>query len=296
MLIKLNLVRILKIIQKSQAMFKNYFLLIRPFQWVKNLIIFFPLIFAKKIFELDAFVLSSKAFIIFILASSIVYIFNDICDLEQDKKHPIKKNRPLANNSLKKKDAYLLIMLLGLLLLMLLKSNISILGIIIAFFILNIFYSLYFKNIIIIDLIIVSLSYVIRVLAGSIIINVVLSEWLLICVFSSSLFLISFKRLAEMKISGFKSRPILKKYNNEILLKIIDVSAICSIIFYSLYTVFVNPNLIYTVPLIFVGFFRYYYLYYTAKIFEESPVKIIFSDKPILVLLILWLIFVLVNI
>ena len=187
-------------------------------------------------------------------------------------------------------------MLLGLLLLMLLKFNISILGIIIAFFILNIFYSLYFKNIIIIDLIIVSLSYVIRVLAGSIIINVVLSEWLLICVFSSSLFLISFKRLAEMKISGFKSRPILKKYNNEILLKIIDVSAICSIIFYSLYTVFVNPNLIYTVPLIFVGFFRYYYLYYTAKIFEESPVKIIFSDKPILVLLILWLIFVLVNI
>ena len=91
MLIRLNLVRILKLIQKSQAMFKNYFLLIRPFQWVKNLIIFFPLIFAKKIFELDAFVLSSKAFIIFILASSIVYIFNDICDLEQDKKHPIKK-------------------------------------------------------------------------------------------------------------------------------------------------------------------------------------------------------------
>lgn len=277
-------------------MFKNYLLLTRPFQWVKNVIIFIPLIFAKKLFELDAFVLSSIAFVSFILASSIIYIFNDICDLEKDKKHPIKKNRPLANNSLKKKDAYLLIILLGLLLLVLLKSNISIIGIIIIFFILNIFYSLYFKNVIIIDLVIVSLSYVIRVLAGSIIINVAISAWLLICVFSTSLFLISFKRLAEIKISGFKSRLILKKYNNEILLKIIDVSAICSIIFYSLYTVFVNPNLIYTVPLIFVGFFRYYYLYYTAKIFEESPVKLIFSDKPILVLLILWLIIILVNI
>ena len=277
-------------------MFKNYFLLTRPFQWVKNLIIFIPLIFAKKLFELDAFVLSSIAFVSFILASSIIYIFNDICDLEKDKKHPIKKNRPLANNSLKKKDAYLLIILLGLLLLVLLKSNISILGIIVIFFILNIFYSLYFKNVIIIDLVIVSLSYVIRVLAGSIIINVALSAWLLICVFSASLFLISFKRLAEIKISGFKSRPILKKYNNEILLKIIDVSAICSIVFYSLYTVFVNPNLIYTIPLIFLGFFRYYYLYYTAKTFEESPVKIIFSDKPILLLLILWLIIVLINI
>jgi 4-hydroxybenzoate polyprenyltransferase len=277
-------------------MFKNYFLLTRPFQWVKNVIIFIPLIFAKKLFELDAFVLSSIAFVSFILASSIIYIFNDICDLEKDKKHPIKKNRPLANNSLKKKDAYLLIILLGLLLLVLLKSNISIIGIIIIFFVLNIFYSLYFKNVIIIDLVIVSLSYVIRVLAGSIIINVAISAWLLICVFSTSLFLISFKRLAEIKISGFKSRLILKKYNNEILLKIIDVSAICSIIFYSLYTVLVNPNLIFTVPLIFVGFFRYYYLYYTAKIFEESPVKIIFSDKPILALLILWLIIVLANV
>ena len=277
-------------------MFKNYFLLTRPFQWVKNVIIFIPLIFSKKLFELDAFVLSSIGFINFILASSIIYIFNDICDLEKDKKHPIKKNRPLANNSLKKKDAYLLIILLGLLLLVLLKSNISILGITIIFFILNIFYSLYFKNVIIIDLVIVSLSYVIRVLAGSIIINVALSAWLLICVFSTSLFLISFKRLAEIKISGIKSRPILKKYNNEILLKIIDVSAICSIIFYSLYTVFINPNLIYTVPLIFLGFFRYYYLYYTAKTFEESPVKIIFNDKPILLLLILWLLIVLVNI
>jgi 4-hydroxybenzoate polyprenyltransferase len=276
-------------------MFKNYFLLTRPFQWVKNVIIFIPLIFAKKLFELDAFVLSSIAFVSFILASSIIYIFNDICDLEKDKKHPIKKNRPLANNSLKKKDAYLLIILLGLLLLVLLKSNISILGIIIIFFVLNIFYSLYFKNVIIIDLIIVSLSYVIRVLAGSIIINVSLSTWLLICVFSTSLFLISFKRLAEIKISGSKSRPILKKYNNEILLKIIDVSAICSIIFYSLYTVFVNPNLIYTVPLIFMGFFRYYYLYYTAKTFEESPVKIIFSDILIIILLIAWLVAVLIN-
>ena len=276
-------------------MFKNYFLLTRPFQWVKNVIIFIPLIFSKKLFELDAFVLSSIGFISFILASSIIYIFNDICDLEKDKKHPIKKNRPLANNSLKKKDAYLLIILLGLLLLVLLKSNISILGIIIIFFILNIFYSLYFKNVIIIDLVIVSLSYVIRVLAGSIIINVALSAWLLICVFSTSLFLISFKRLAEIKISGFKSRPILKKYNNEILLKIVDVSAICSIIFYSLYTVFVNPNLIYTIPLIFLGFFRYYYLYYTAKTFEESPVKIIFSDILIIVLLIAWLVAVLIN-
>lgn len=278
-------------------MFKNYLLLMRPSQWVKNLIIFFPLIFAKKLFNLEDFILSFIAFICFVLASSIIYIFNDICDLEHDKKHPIKKKiRLLANDNLKKTDAYLLIVLLGFLLSFLLKSNISILNTVIFFFLLNISYSLYFKNIVIIDLVIVSISYLVRVFAGGIIIKVQLSGWLLICIFSLSLFLISFKRIAELKISGFKSRPVLKKYNNEILLKIIDLTAICSIIFYSLYTVLVNSNLIFTIPLIFIGFFRYYYLYFTLKIFEESPVKIIFNDKPIIALLIFWLIIVLVII
>jgi hypothetical protein len=133
-------------------------------------------------------------------------------------------------------------------------------------------------------------------LAGCVAINVQLSGWLLICIFCASLFLISFKRIAEIKISNFKSRLVLKKYNNEILLKIIDVSSTCCIIFYALYTVLVNPNLIFTLPLIFIGFFRYYYLYYTVKIFEESPVKIIFSDKPIIALLILWTTSVLIAI
>ena len=270
-------------------MFKDYFLLMRPFQWVKNIIIFIPLIFSKKIFEFDSFILSFTVFICFILASSIIYIFNDIWDLKQDKKHPLKKKiRPLANNNLKKKDAYFLVVFLGLLLSVILKFNVSILGIIITFLILNIFYSIYLKNIVIIDLIIISLSYLVRVWAGSVAINVQLSGWLIICIFCASLFLISFKRIAEIKISNFKSRSVLKKYNNEILLKIIDVSSTCCIIFYALYTVLVNPNLIFTLPLVFMGFFRYYYLYYTAKIFEESPVKIIFSDKPIIVLLILW--------
>jgi len=278
-------------------MFKDYFLLMRPFQWVKNIIIFIPLIFSKKLFEFDSFLLSFTVFICFILASSIIYIFNDIWDLKEDKKHPLKKKtRPLANNNLKKKDAYFLVVFLGLLLSVILKFNISILGIVITFLILNIFYSIYLKNIVIIDLITISLSYLVRVLAGSVAINVQLSGWLLICIFCASLFLISFKRIAEIKISNFKSRLVLKKYNNEILLKIIDVSSTCCIIFYALYTVLVNPNLIFTLPLIFIGFFRYYYLYYTAKIFEESPVKIIFSDKPIIALLILWVVSVLIAI
>jgi 4-hydroxybenzoate polyprenyltransferase len=278
-------------------MFKDYFLLMRPLQWVKNIIIFIPLIFSKKLFEFDSLVLSFTVFICFILASSIIYIFNDIWDLKEDKKHPLKKKtRPLANNNLKKKDAYFLVVFLGLLLSVILKFNISILGIVITFLILNIFYSIYLKNIVIIDLITISLSYLVRVLAGSVAINVQLSGWLLICIFCASLFLISFKRIAEIKISNFKSRLVLKKYNNEILLKIIDASSTCCIIFYALYTVLVNPNLIFTLPLIFIGFFRYYYLYYTVKIFEESPVKIIFSDKPIIALLILWVVSVLIAI
>lgn len=135
----------------------------------------------------------------------------------------------------------------------------------------------------------------VRILAGCIIINVELSPWLLICIFYSSLFIISFKRVAEMKISGFKSRLILNKYNKEILLKIIDLSLACCVIFYSLYTVLINPNLMYTIILILIGFFRYYYLYYNIKIFEDNPIKIIFSDKPIIILLFLWIIAVLFD-
>lgn len=278
-------------------MFKDYFLLMRPFQWVKNIIIFIPLIFSKKLFEFDSFLLSFTVFICFILASSIIYIFNDIWDLEQDKKHPIKKRtRPLANNNLKTKNAYFLLIFLGLLLLFFLKFNITILGTVIAFLILNISYSIYLKNIVIIDLITVSLSYLVRVWAGCVIINVQLSGWLLICIFCTSLFLISFKRIAEIKISNFKSRSVLKKYNNKILLKITDVSSICCIIFYALYSILVKPNLIFTLPLIFIGFFRYYYLYYTVKIFEESPVKIIFRDKQIIALLVIWLISAMITI
>jgi len=267
----------------------------RPYQWVKNIIIFFPLFFSKKLLELEAFILSSTAFMCFILASSIIYIFNDICDINYDKKHPKKKFRPLANNDLKIRDAYFLIALLSFLLSVLLKFNTVILNNVIFFFLLNISYSIYLKNIVIVDLVTVSLSYVVRIMAGCIIINVELSPWLLICIFYSSLFLISFKRVAEMKISGFKSRLILNKYKKEILLKIIDLSLVCSVIFYSLYTVLINPNLMYTIILILIGFFRYYYLYYSIKIFEDSPVKIIFSDKPIIILLFLWTIAVLFD-
>jgi len=276
-------------------MLKNYFLLMRPYQWVKNIIIFFPLFFSKKFFELEALVLSSAAFICFILASSIIYIFNDICDIKYDKKHPKKKFRPLANNNLKIRDAYFLMALLSFLLSVLLKFNTLILNNVIFFFLLNISYSIYLKNIVIVDLVTVSLSYVVRILAGCIIINVELSPWLLVCIFYSSLFLISFKRVAEMKISGFKSRLVLNKYNKEFLLKIIDLSLVCSVIFYSLYTILINPNLIHTIILILTGFFRYYYLYYNIKIFEDSPIKIIFSDKPIIVLLFLWIIAVLID-
>lgn len=277
-------------------MIKNYFILTRPEQWVKNIIVFIPLIFSKKIQEIDSFFLLFSTFVCLILASSIIYIFNDICDLEHDKKHPNKKNRPLANGSLKIKDACLLIILLGLLLSALLKFNISILGSVIFFITLNIFYSTYLKKIVIIDLIIVSLSYVIRVLAGTAALNVQLSEWLAICIFSVSLFLISFKRLAETKISGFKSRAVLKKYNIKFLNKIIDISGFCSINFYTIYVITANPNLIITVPLVFIGFFRYYLLYYTTKIFEESPIKIIFSDKPIIALVAIWFVIVLILI
>lgn len=277
-------------------MFKNYLLLMRPFQWIKNIIIFIPLIFSKKLFDIDSFIASSLTFFCFVIASSIIYIFNDILDLKEDQKHPIKKKiRPLANKSLKVKNAYVLILLLMTILIYTLSSNIIITEILIIFFILNFFYSIYLKKIAIIDLFSVVTSYILRVVAGGVSINVSVSGWLLICIFCTALFLIAFKRLAEIKISNFKSRIVLKKYNKDLLLKIIDISSISSIIFYSLYTILVNTKIIYTIPLVFMGFFRYYHIYLSNKNFDESPVKIIFGDRQIVSLIIIWIIFILLS-
>ena len=190
---------------------KNVFILFRVKHYVKNLFVFAPLLFTSGYNNIDQVINSVKVFVLFSLLSSVVYIFNDINDIQLDKKHPIKaKNRPLASGKINISQAYGLIFLLLLPIIAFIIFDKKLLIISLIFVVLNILYSIIFKKIVILDIFVLSSNYVIRVLAGSIGINVYLSSWMFITVFTLALFLSSLKRKQELFLYGRKSRGILK--------------------------------------------------------------------------------------
>ena len=181
-------------------LFKNLILLIRPYQWIKNLIIFVPLVSAQK-YEITSFILCFKALIIFSLISSCGYIINDLFDEKYDKIHPTKKYRPLASGKLNKEICIIFSIIIFFVAIYLgINESFEFISIILIYLILSFFYSFFLKKIIIIDLIVISFLFLFRILAGSEIINVETSIYLLL--FSQLFFLslASIKRLAEIKL------------------------------------------------------------------------------------------------
>ena len=272
---------------------KKIFILIRIKQWLKNLIIFAPLIFSFKLFDVEYLKDSFITFFLFCLLSSIIYVFNDICDYNYDKIDPNKRKiKPLANKDVTFNFAYLTIFILFLICIPILIVQKNLIFISIIFLILNFSYSLYFKEILIIDIFFISFSFIVRVIAGAIGIDVHLSEWMFTTIFSVSIYLAAFKRVEEIKSLKKTTRKVLKNYNLNFLYKIVDISAICSIIFYSLYVINVNSALIISIPIVFYGFFRYYYIS-EKKIFGESPIDIILKDIYLILTIIFWFLSVL---
>ena len=162
-------------------MIKNYLQLLRVQQWIKNLFVFVPLLFSMHLFEADYFLSSLKGFLMFCLASSFIYIINDIIDLEADALHPQKKHRPLPSGKISKHNAwivsiFILLFLVGLVFF----SNINFIYLLLGFILLNIFYSLYFKHVVILDVFSIAAGFSIRVLGGAAIISVPISSWLIL--------------------------------------------------------------------------------------------------------------------
>ena len=272
---------------------KNVFILFRVKHYVKNLFVFAPLLFTSGYNNIDQVINSVKVFVLFSLLSSVVYIFNDINDIQLDKKHPIKaKKRPLASGKINISQAYGLIFLLLLPIIGFIIFDKKLLIISLIFVVLNILYSIIFKKIAILDIFVLSSNYVIRVLAGSIGINVYLSSWMFITVFTLALFLSSLKRKQEVYLYGSKSRGILKSYKLNLLSKITDFSGILSVVFYSLYVITTKQELVITIPLVLYGFFRYYHLS-EQKNFTDSPIDEILKDKQSIFLVLIWIVLVL---
>ncbi len=267
----------------------EYLKILRLNHWVKNLIVFAPVFFAGKIFTAEKVLPSIYTFIAFCLASSAVYIFNDILDKNHDSKHKYKKIRPIAAGKIKVAQAAFLaaILILSAGILIYFKTQ-EIFWVLAAYIFLNIIYSIYLKHIVVFDILLVSAFYILRVAAGGIASATLVSNWLILCTIFISLFMIVGKRKAEFYNEN--RRKVLNEYNENFLDHLLTISLSLSIVSYSLYTILGSKNdmVVYSIFIILLGTFRYLYLVYSSEK-SESPEKLIFSDKVILSSIMLWI-------
>lgn len=279
----------------------DYFKLLRPRQWTKNLIVFAALIFSKNLFDLTLVIKEIMTFFVFCLLSSAIYIFNDICDREQDRLHPLKKNRPLASGKAKVVPSLVMaVVFLTLCLLWSLWIHIHLLWIVFGYLALQISYSIYLKRVVLWDVIVIAIGFVLRAVAGAVSIGVLISDWLLLCAFLLALFLGFCKRRQELvifkdsEVSSF--RRVLDHYSASLLDALISVVTGTTVIAYAIYTVwpdtvqkFGTHRLLYTLPFVVYGIFRYLYLVHQEDK-GDSPTRVLLTDLWLQLNLLAWLI------
>jgi len=280
-------------------MLKEYLKIIRIPHWIKNIFVFVPLIFSHNLTNEDYLFKVILAFIAFSLTSSIVYVFNDILDVNQDKIHPIKKNRPLASGKLTRNNAIAVIILLIMLIIPLLcQLNNKFNFVLLIYAVINIAYSIRLKNIVILDLMIVAAGFMLRVLAGAYVIDVYISNWLILTTLFLSLFLAVMKRKSEMSLlnNNSETRLVLKEYTPEFVNQISSITASGVIICYALYTVssrtvkiFNSETLVYTTIFVIFGLFRYMYLVFKNNK-GENVIDTLLTDIPTIINSIFYLI------
>jgi decaprenyl-phosphate phosphoribosyltransferase len=284
--------------------------LIRPNQWIKNFILFSTVIFNGKLFDPIYLLATLSGFIIFCALSSASYIFNDIIDLKNDRKHPVKKNRPLASGQIKLNTASEIAFILGFFgLIASLVISPSFFFIAAAFVLLHIFYTLFFKNYSILDILSIAFSFILRAYAGEMITGYHLPFWFFLTILFVALFVATTKRHAELLRTGKKSRPALFQYQERLLDSYTSMFGSASIIAYSLFTFLEEPPrfnpplreflslalpqaidrkwMIVTIPFVMYGLMRYAQLAYEGTQ-GEQPEKIITSDIPLIVSMLSW--------
>ena len=282
--------------------------LIRPKQWIKNFFVFAPLLFSRHIFHAEFLIPSIAAFIIFSLASSSVYIINDILDVDSDRAHPKKKYRPIASGEISVKQAMIfLVILVAVIIGGLIFQRPIFAFIIVLYLFTNLIYSLKAKSVVLLDVFFISFGFMLRVLGGAAAIGVPVSSWMVLTTIFISLFLAISKRRSELsqivnKENIDKQRKVLKDYSVEFADQINTIAAAGTIISYALYTVsertvstFGTEKLIYTTPFVIYGIFRYMYLMHQKNL-GESPTSIVTKDIPIILNVLAWFIFSLIII
>jgi 4-hydroxybenzoate polyprenyltransferase len=274
--------------------------LARPGQWIKNSVVLAALVFAGAIRDTAKAELAFAAALIFCLLSSAIYTFNDLIDRHKDQAHPLKKDRPLASGAVSPTVAIVMIIVFlgaGLVAAQLLNPNfLLVAGIFVA---INLLYTLLLKNIVILDVMTLALSFVARAYAGAAAIQVPASKWMLINTLLLALFLGFGKRRHELVLlenDAHTHRKSLSNYSPYLLDQLIGVTTASVVVMYMLYTFSVEvsqklgtENLYMTIPFVVYGIFRYLYLIH-RKAEGGSPTRVMFVDKPLLATVSLWLV------
>lgn len=292
-----NLVLVKKDILRSV---KYLFISMRPQQWIRNILIFLPLIFGKKLFVSDASLKTAMGFLIFSLATGAVYIINDILDFKKDAFHPTKCLRPIASGKVAIRQAWTVSYILiavstGLSFLL----NINFTWIIIYYYLLNFIYTSFLKNLVIIDVLCIANFYLIRIIAGIVIAEVAPSIWIIFITVLLAMFVALTKRRQEfvsLKDRSTLHRSVLARYNLFFVNWTIAIITILIFIMYTLYAFwpttvekFKTTHMAYSIPFVYGGIARYLYLSYKSNK-EWDPLQFIFSDRIMQFNLMLWLI------
>ena len=279
---------------------KEFLKMIRPHQYIKNMLVFFPLFFAKKIIDVTLLQSAAMAFIAFCFAASTIYIFNDIRDVEKDKVHPKKKHRPIASGKISIKTAVITdIVFLVIALAFAFFTGLRMGCIIVIYLLINLFYSLGMKNIAILDIFAVSTGFLLRLLSGTeygAVAGILPSHWIIIMTFLLSLFLAIAKRRDDLVLaeSGLDVRKSITGYSLEFINGVMSIMSAVIIVSYLLYTLdpavqahYGSKNVYATTFFVLLGLFRYMQITFVEKK-SGSPTEIVYKDRFLQITLIAW--------
>lgn len=264
--------------------------LMRPRQWVKNVFVLAPLVFAGEFLHPVSLVSAIVAMALFCVASSATYIVNDLHDVERDRKHPTKsKKRPLAAGTVTTVQAVVLLVLLYVVLIygyVLLPAAVKVIA---MYVLLNVAYTFVLKHQPVLDIFTIAIGFVLRVYAGAMALSVPVSSWMFITTLCLALFLAAVKRRQEIDQVGTEGRKVLEKYTVALVERYAEMSATGALLFYSLFVMNTHPKMVFTIPFVLFGLFRYWFVVESLKE-GESPTDVLLSDGQLLLTVVLWVI------
>ncbi|BEU98528.1 decaprenyl-phosphate phosphoribosyltransferase [Acidovorax sp. DW039] len=274
----------------SSALFKlgGFLRLMRPRQWIKNSFVIAPLVFAGQFKDMHAVVQALVAAILFCIASSAAYIVNDLKDIDRDRSHPSKsRTRPLATGAVSVPQALVLLALLYGVLIWSWFFHPSVVAVICVYLAMNLAYSFGLKHQPVVDIFTVAFGFVLRVYAGAQALAVPVSSWMFITTLCLALYLAAIKRRQELSQRGSESREVLQRYTVELIDRYAEMAATGALVFYSMFVMSAQPDLVITVPVVLFGLFRYWFVVEKMQ-GGESPTDVLLGDVPLLVTVVTW--------